>query len=437
MGVAMDTVSTASGLLKNVYGNGVVDALPDNELISKLVGYQKFEKIGQSFTAAVNLSYGHSVTAMGPNDQNLSLGVPVIVPIQNATAVSYVFVYRDMISTTILNRAVAAGTQAFESAASVAMERATKSFTKIQEEELNYGQKGIGQFVGATSLLNNNQIQISYGEFAPGIWVGSKDMPIDIYTTAGIKVLSTTVTATANLSTRTLTLASVTGLANGTTYNIFRSGFYGLEAPGLHAILDNSTSLFGIPSDGTYDLWAPNTYNVSSSASSPLIFSKVAKGVATYRPKGLAKDLTLVVAEDTFIDAIPDYNSITQTNATPGARTSRVFMDDKDTVRLLHGSSELSYTINTTSVSIKSSPYQKNAYAFLIEPDSLVRIGSSDKAFTIQELGGAGTGANSEYFRVLENLNAYEFRLSSDISLFTSERNRSMIFTGIVNSISA
>lgn len=434
MGVAMDTVSTASGLLKQVYSNGVVDALPDNELISQLVGYQRFEKIGQSFTSAVNLSFGHSVTAMGPNDQNLSLGVPVIVPIQNATATSYVFVYRDMISTTILQRAVSAGPQAFESAASVAMERATKSFTKIQEEELNYGQKGIGQFVAATAVLAVNQVQITYGEFAPAIWIASKDMPIDIYTTAGVKVLSTTVTAMADLTTRKLTLASVTGLVDGTTYNIFRQGFYGLEAPGLHAILDNSTSLFGIPSDGTYDLWAPNIYNVSASASSPLIFSRVAKGVATYRPKGLAKDLTLVVAEDTFIDAIPDYNSITETTASPGARTSRVFMDDKDTIKLMHGSAELKYTINTTSVSIKSSPYQKNAYAFLIEPDSLIRIGSSEKAFTIQELGGAGTGANSEYFRVLENLNAYEFRLSSDISLFTSERNRSMIFTGIVNS---
>jgi hypothetical protein len=437
MGVSMDTVSTASGLLKQVYSNGVVDALPDNELISQLVGYQRFEKIGQSFTSAVNLSYGHSVTAMGPNDQNLSLGVPVIVPIQNATAVSYVFVYRDMISTTILQRAVSAGPQAFESAAAVAMERATKSFTKIQEEELNYGQKGIGQFVGATSYLNLSQVQITYAEFAPGIWVASKDMPIDIYTTAGVKVLSTTVTAMADITNRVLTLASVTGLVNGTTYNIFRQGFYGLEAPGLHVILDNATSLFGIPSDGTYDLWAPNLYNVSASASSPLVFSRVARGVALFRPKGLAKDLTLVVAEDTFVDAIPDYNTTVDTNANPGARSSRVFMTGDDTYKLMHGTAELKFTINTTSVSIKSSPYQKNGYAPLIEADSLIRIGSSEKAFTIQELGGAGTGANSEYFRVLENLNAYEFRLSSDISLFTSERNRSMLFTGIVNNTPA
>lgn len=437
MGVAMDTVSTASGLLKTVYGEGVVDALPDNELITQLVGYNKTEKIGSAFTSAVNLSFGHSVTAMGPTDQNLSLGVPVIVPIQNATAVSYVFVYRDMISTTLLQRAVASGPQAFESAISVAMERATKSFTKIMEEELNYGQKGIGQFVAATTDLNNSQIQISYGEFAPAIWVASKDMPIDIFTTAGVKVLSTTVTAFADITNRKLTLASVTGLVNGTTYNIFRQGFYGMEAPGLQSILDTATSLFGIPADGTYDLWAPNLFNVSSGGSAPLTFSKVCKGVATFRPKGLAKDLTLVVAEDTFIDAIPDYNSLTTTNANPGPRASRVFMTGDDTYKLLHGTAELEFTINTTKVSIKSSPYQKNAYAPLIEADSLSRIGSTDAAFKIQELGGAGTGPNAEYFRALENLNAFEFRLNSDIALFTSERNRSMLFTGIVNSVSS
>ncbi len=432
MGVAMDTVSTASGLLKTVYDKGVVDALPDNELISEIVGYQRFEKIGQNFTSAVNLSYGHSVTAMGSNDQNLSLGVPVIIPIQNATAISYVFVYRDMISNTLLQRAVAAGPQAFESATSVAFERATKSFTKIQEEELNYGQKGLGQFVGATADLNNSQVTISLAEFAPAIWIASKDMPIDIFTVAGVKVLSTTVTAFADLTTRKLTLSSVTGLVNGTTYNIYRYGFYGMEAPGLQAILDNSTSLFGIPSDGTFDLWAPNLYPLGGAS---LLFSKVARGVATFRPKGLAKELVLVVSEDGFIDAIPDYNTTVETNASPGPRASRIFMGKDDTYKLMHGTAELKYTINTTSVSIKSSPYQKNGYAPLIEADSLIRIGSSEKAFTFQELGGAG--GQSEYFRALENLNAYEFRLSSDIALFTTERNRSMLFTGIVNNTPA
>ncbi len=432
MAVAMDTVATASGLLKTVYDGGVTDALPENELITQLIGYQRFEKIGAQFEASVNLSFGHSVTAMGDKDQNMNLSVPSIVPIQNAFATSYVFVYRDIISNTLMQRATSSGPQAFESATAVTFERAKKSFTKIQEELLNYGTLGIGQFTGATADLNNSQITISLAEWAPAIWIASKDMPIDIYTSAGVKVLSTIVTALADLTTRKLTLASVTGLVNGTVYTIWRKDFRGLEAPGLQAILTNNTSLFGIPADGTYDLWAPSIYNISSAA---LIFSKVARGVAQFRPKGLNKDLTLVISEDAFPDVIPDYNTTTQTTASPGARTSRYFTGPDDTMKLVHGTTDLTYHINTTSVTVKSSPYQKNGYAPLVEADSLVRIGSSEKAFTFQEMGG-GNG-DGQYFRTLENMNACEFRLLSDIAMFTAERNKSMIFTGIVNNTAA
>jgi hypothetical protein len=432
MAVVMDTVATASGLLKTVYDKGVVDALPDNELITEIVGYGQSEKLGAQFQSSVNLAYGHSVTPMGDKEQNMTLNTPAFTPLQNATATSYVFVYRDILSATIMQRATGSNEQAFESATAVAFERAKKSFTKIMEETLNYGTLGLAQFVGVTGDLSNSQVQISAAEWAPGLWIASRDMPIDIYTAAGVKVLSTTVTAMADLTNRKLTLASVSGLANGTTYTIFRAGFRNFEAPGLQAILTSTSPLFGIPSDGTFDLWTPNTYSCNAGS---LLFSKVARGVATYRPKGLAKNLVLVTSEDAFVDAIPDYNTTTQTSASPGARTSRVFMNADDTLKLLHGSTDVSYKINTTSVTIKSSPYQKNGYAPLIEPDSLIRLGSFDKPFTFYDLGGAA--GEPQYFRALENMNAYEFRLASDTALFTSERNRSMIFTGIVNNTAA
>lgn len=433
MSVAMDTIGTASALLKTVYDDGFTDALPDNELITEILGYRKFEKIGKEFQSCVNLSYGHSVTAMGDKEQVMNLNVPSVIPPQNATASSYIFVYRDIISMGILQRASAGGDQAFASETSVSFERAKKSFTKIQEELLNYGTLGLGTFTGATADLNNSQVQITLAEWAPALWIASKDMPIDIYnSTTLVKVLSTTVSAMADLSNRKLTLASVTGLANGTVYTIWRSGFRGLEAPGIQAILTTTQPLFGIVSDGTYDLWTPNTYALGNAA---LLFSKVARGVALYRPKGLAKDLTLVCSEDAFPDAIPDYNTTTQTTASPGARTSRIFMDANDTMKLVHGVEDLTYKINTSSVTVKSSPYQKNGYAPLLEADSLIRIGSSEKAFMFQDLGGAG--GQPQYFRALENMNAVEYRLSCDVALFTSERNKSMIFTGIVNNTAA
>jgi hypothetical protein len=430
MATAIDTVASQSALLKRVYDKGYIDALPEREELTKLIAAGQMEKIGREFVSMVNLTTGHSVSAQGDKDQNLSLPIPVNTPPQNTTATAYVYVYRDIISATVLNRAPDEGAQAFSSAIGFAVERAQRSFTKIVEEQLNYGQLGLGQFTAATSDLNNSQITMLLAEFAPGIWIGAKDMPIDIYDANANLILQTAISKMANLETRVIVLNSVAGLVNGTTYTIWRRGFRGLEAPGLQQILVNNTSLYGIDATGTFDLWTPA---IHSAGNSSLIFSVVARGVAKNRPRGLGQNLKLIVSEDAFIDAIPDYNSTTETSANPGARVSRIFNSSGDVMKLLHGSQELTYKINSTSVEIMSSSFQKNGYAPLIEVDSFRRVGSISKAFQFQELGlSLAGGGGSNYFRALDNISAYEFRLMSDMALYGPERSHNMIFNNIV-----
>lgn len=432
--VAMDTAGTATALVKTSYGS-YMDALPDNELITNKIGFQKFEKLGRQFQVCVNLTYGHSVTAQGNIDQIMNLDVPVVTPLTNAEATSYVYCYRDIISQTILDRAMGNNPQSFESSVTVSLERAQKSFTKILEEVLNYGTLGLGTFTATTTDIGNGVVTIQTQQWAPGLWIGSMNMPVDIYTLTGIKVASVIIGGVPNglaamqLSIIGLSASNTYGLVNATQYNIFRKGFFGMEAPGLQAILTEATNLFGIPANGPYDLWQPNTYPMPGGSGSSLTFTQLGRGISLYRPKGLGKDLLCIIGENSFMDLMPDYNSTVYTNATPGPRSARLFMDEKDVAKIVHGAEEVKFKVNSTSITVESSPYQKQGYAPVIEVDSLTRIGSTDKAFKFQDLGGA---AGQRYFRALENMTAYEFRLVSDCALFTGERNRSMIFTNIL-----
>src|SRR5882672_3225625 len=127
-GITQDTVATASALLKRVYGK-YVDALPEQEVVVPRTAQMKAVKIGSLFTEAVNLEFGHSVTAIGDKDQVTNLLPGSYTPIQTANVVSFVFDYRETLTQTIIERAQKEDETAFKAATWVSMERAQKSMT--------------------------------------------------------------------------------------------------------------------------------------------------------------------------------------------------------------------------------------------------------------------------------------------------------------------
>lgn len=61
-------------------------------------------------------------------------------------------------------------------------------------------------------------------------------------------------------------------------------------------------------------------------------------------------------------------------------------------------------------IEIKSSIYCKEGYAYSIQPDSFIRVGSSD--VTLEQPGFEG-----KFIKLLENANAYEMRAYTDQAL--------------------
>lgn len=244
-------------------------------------------------------------------------------------------------------------------------------------------------------------------------------MPIDIYTTAGALVLSTEISAV-DITNYKLTLASVTGLSNGTTYNIFRKQSKGLESLGIHYILNNtSSSLFGI--DPTVrGLWKANKYNVSSTA---LSFPKVAEGIAIAYGRGLEGALDLHVNSRVFSGMIPDFLTSRDTRSGSALSAGRVMHDNEP--NFVHGSKALKFIVNSVEVNLIANDYIKAGYAMGLANGSWIRVGSSEMTFNLPDT------AEGQYFRQLPDYASMELRAYSDQAIFCSRPARNILFHGI------
>lgn len=432
--MSLDAISIGTygnQFLKTKYASSYTSILPsDDQYISKQVGNLPAVKIGSDFEACVALVYGQSVTARGNKEQILNLNVPIIQPLQTASATSFIFTYRELLSTGMLERARASGDTAFGNIVDMSMDLSKQSFTKILEEVYLYGQRGIGTFTGVTADLNNRQVQIDIQEYAQGIWTASTGMPLSVYTTAGLLILNTSLESY-DATNRKLTLTSVTGLSNGTAYKIYRTGFYGNEPIGLEGILRANTTLFGIDATGKWDLWAPS---ITDCGGAPLTYPKIIKGIGQNTARGLSRRLKMFVSPFVFNDLLPDYNTTVSTNSSPGPRAARMFMDKNDELKIVHGTESLKYIVNSCEIELEVSSMQKAGIASTIDPSTFVRLTNGPEEFKLVPLNGISGAGPASYFMGNENMATCEYRLEADTALFTSARNKNMIFTNITPS---
>ncbi len=182
-----------------------------------------------------------------------------------------------------------------------------RSITKKLEVEILYGQVGIGVCSVVTGA-GPYVITIGQAEWADGIWSGSENMPIE-WAATGLAgpVLGTGTISAVDLDTRQLTVVLATGIAPVATDVLFPKGAFGNEFAGIHKILTNTGSLFGI-SATTYNLWKGNSYN----ASGALSFNKLQDAIALGVRKGLESDVKVFVNPLVWADLLNDQAALRQ-----------------------------------------------------------------------------------------------------------------------------
>jgi hypothetical protein len=410
-----NTFTTLNGNFKQVYAEKLKDLIPDGVKALNRIKFSTKEKLGNAYNQPVILGMEHGVTFAGSDDDAFALNDAVPGVIKNATIAGHPLVLRSILGYAAASRAVAGGEAAFVDSTKYIVSNMMRSMSKKLEIEMFYGQMGYGTVASLDSGAGTavQTVTITTAEWAPGIWAGAEKMPVDVYqgATSTPRALAGSITSV-NLETRVLviTYAGNQTLVAGDT--IYHAGAYGKEFAGIHKIITNTGSLFGIDA-GAYNLWKGNTFAAGSAA---LSFTKMNLAAARAVEKGLDGKLVAFVNPRAWSNMLSDQAAL------------RKYDQSYSTSKLENGSQSLQFFSQNGEIEIVPSVYVKEGYAYLVSVDEWSRIGSTDLTFK-----RPGYGEN--FFRELESNAGYELRAYTDQALFCAAPGRNTMISGIVNAV--
>jgi hypothetical protein len=404
-----NTVGNLNGLFKEVYADKMKELIPDMvKLINMIKFMAKDKQPGNLYHQPVVLGLEHGITFAASDDDAFALLPAIAGAIKDAQVKGSPAVLRSILGYSAASRAAQGGAQAFMDATKFVVGNMLRSMAKKIEIEMLYGQVGYA-VVGS---ISTNAITIQTKEWAPGIWAGSENMPLEIRTSAGALVGYCNVVSV-NMDTRVVNVDSApAGVAGGDI--IWHKGAYGNEFVGIHQIINQAglagNVLFNI-NTSTYNLFKGNKYDAQSGA---LSFAKLNQAVARSVEKGLEGKVTCLVNPRGWANMLSDQAAL------------RKYDGSYSKKKLENGSEALTFFSQNGEIEIMPSIYVKEGYAYLLSMEDFARVGSTDITFK-------RPGADGNFFRDLENASGYELRCYTDQAVFCAAPGKQTLIENIVN----
>ena len=356
----------------------------------------------------VVLGLEHGITFASSDDDAFSLQPAISGSIKDAQVKGSPAVLRSILGYSAASRAAQGGAQAFMDATKFVVGNMLRSMSKKIEIEMFYGQTGYAVLSAASGTL----LTIAAAEWAPGIWAGAENMPIELRDSSGVLKGSASVKSV-DMSAKTITTDSAIAGAAASDV-IWHKGAYGNEFVGIHKIIDQTglTTLFNIDvSASGYNLFKGNKYDAQSGA---LSFSKLNQAVARSVEKGLEGKVTAFVNPRGWANMLSDQAAL------------RKYDGSYSKKKLENGSEALTFFSQNGEIEIIPSIYVKEGYAYLLSMEDFARVGSTDITFK-------RPGADGNFFRDLENASGYELRCYTDQAIFCAAPGKNTLIYGIVN----
>ncbi len=383
-------LSTLNGLFKTVYDKEMQELIPDGVKLMNMIPFSKSNQVGASYNQAVVLGLEHGVSFGGPGDDVYDLNDAVAGNVKQAEVKPSSIVLKSILGYVTASRSLAGGEKAFKDATKYLVANMLRSLTKKLEVELLYGQVGYATLAAQAAT---NTILIPDAQWAPGIWGGAENMPIDIRdSVGGNSRLRNILSVDFDAKSITVDGAAVT-IAAGDV--IFHKGAYGKEFAGIHKIITNTGTLFGIDA-ATYTLWKGNTYSASNA---PLSFQKLQEAIAKGVAKGLEDDVVVVVNPEVWADLLTDQAAL------------RMYDQSYSPSKMSNGAKEIEFHGQNGMIKIMPSLYCKRGFAYVLCTEDWERIGSSEVTFR-------RPGRNDDFFKEVESKAGYELRAFADFCIF-------------------
>lgn len=414
MASSANTLDTLNGLFKEVYASELKDLIPDGAKLLKRIPFAKKEStLGNFYHQPVVLGHEHGVTFAGSGEDAFNLNAPVAGQIRDAQVRGTQLVLRSAIGYASASRSSEGGAKAFKQATKFLVGNMLRSMTKKLEIEMLYGFGGgtmvSGLGYGEVLSTAGNVITIATAHWAPGIWAGSEQMPIEIRSADGLTTRGETVVQSVDFDARTVTVQTMPAGVVATD-TIWHKGAYGKEFAGIHQIITNTGTLFNI-SSAEFSLWKGNQF---SAAGASLSFQKLQDSIARAVEKGLDNDVMVMVNPKTWADLLNDQAALRQYDQSYSPASAE------------NGAREIKFYGQNGVIEIIPSIYVKEGFAYVLDEECMMRIGSTDVTFR-------RPGKGDEFFRELENNAGYELRAYTDQAIFCHAPGRNVLITNIVN----
>ena len=402
-----NTVGNLNGLFKEVYADKLKELIPDGvKLLNMIKFMSKDKQPGNLYHQPVVLGLEHGITFASSEDDAFALLPAIAGAIKDAQVRGSPAVLRSILGYTAASRAAQGGAQAFMDATKFVVGNMLRSMVKKIEIEMLYGQVGYA----TAAAFNGTSMTIDTAEWAPGIWAGSENMPIEVRNTATPSIVyGTASVASVNMDTRVVTLTSPIN-TSGQAVTIWHKGAYGNEFVGIHKVLTSTGVLFNIDTS-TYNLFKGNEYDAQNGA---LSFAKLNQSIARAVAKGMEGKVTALVNPLAWANMLNDQAAL------------RKYDGSYSRKKLDNGSESLVFFSQNGEIEISPSIYVKEGYAYVLYMDDWARVGSSDVTFQ-------RPGADGRFFRDLENASGYELRCYTDQAVFCASPGKNVLIKNIVN----
>lgn len=406
-GTPDNSVGTLNGLFKESYADKLKELIPDGvKLLNKISFMSKERQPGNLYHQPVILGMEHGVTFAGPDEDAFNLLPPVAGQIKDAQVRGNPVIMRSLVGYTAISRAAQGGQKAFMDATKFVVANMLRSLSKKLEIEMLYGQMGYGTVASTAALV----ITITTAEWAPGIWAGAENLPIEIRDSSGAVSRGSAKVTAVDMNARTIT---VNAMPPGTVAGdvIWHDGAYGNEFAGVHKVLTQSSgTLFNI-NVASYNLFRGNTFSAGSGA---LSFSKLNLAISRAVEKGLDGKVLVLVNPRGWANLLADQAALRKYDASYSPAEYK------------NGARSIRFYSQNGEMEIEPSIYIKEGYAYALYLEDWARVGSSDMSFRLP-------GSNEEFFRQVDNSAALELRLWSDQALFCSSPGKNVLISDVVN----
>jgi hypothetical protein len=398
---------TLNANFKIVYADKIENLIPDGvKLVNRISFSGREAQLGNLYSQPLVLGLEHGVTFAGSTDDAFALNAPIAGQLKEAQVRGSQMVLRSVLGYAAAARAAGGGQRAFEDSTKFLVQNMMRSMAKKLEIELLYGQMGYA-VVGSTA---GNVITVVTQEWAPGIWAGAINMPLEIRSAAGaLRGYCNVTSVNMNLFQVTVDLLPAAVIA---TDIIWHKGAYNNEFAGIHKILTNTGLLFNIDAS-IYDLFTGNT--VTLSPTGPLSFAIIQDAIARGVEKGLDSNVSVFVNPRSWADLLTEQAAL------------RMYDQSYRTSESENGSQEITFHGQNGKVEIVPSIYVKSGYCYVLAMEDFMRVGSTDITFR-------RPGQGDDFFRELENNAGYELRAYTDQAVFCMAPGRSTLVANITNS---